>query len=45
MGYKKALLYDHRTFKQNYLSLLKSNHLVIKIFDKTDFIQDQSNYF
>jgi len=37
MEYKKALLYDHRTFKQNYLSLLKSNHLVIKIFDKTDY--------
>ena len=37
LGYKKALLYDHRTFWQYYLSLLKSNHLIIKIFDKTDY--------
>ena len=37
LDYKMALKYDQRSYFQYYLSLLESNHLIIKIFDKTDY--------
>ena len=37
MGYAKALKYDHRTYIQYYLSLLMSNHILIKIFNNNDY--------
>ena len=37
MNYKNAIKYDQRTFLELYFSLLYSNHLLIKIFDKSDY--------
>ena len=37
LKYKKALRYDHRTYIEYYFSLLKTNHIIIKIFDKRDY--------
>ena len=37
LTYIKALKYDNRTYIQFYYSLLKTGHIVIKIFNKTDY--------
>ena len=37
MGFSKAIKYDKRTYWQYYFSLLKSNHLIIKIFNNNDY--------
>ena len=37
LGYKKAFKFDHRTYKQYYLSLLKTKHIFFQIFDKKDY--------
>ena len=37
MEYKKAQKYDHRTYSQYYFSLLKSNHIIIKIWNNNDY--------
>ena len=37
MEYKNALLYDKRTFAEYYLSLLKSNHIIIYICYHDDY--------
>ena len=37
LPYKKALLYEYRSYLQYYISLLKSNHLILRIFAKRDY--------
>ena len=37
LSYKKAIKLDKRTYFNYYLSLLKSNHIFIKIFNKRDY--------
>jgi hypothetical protein len=37
LDYNKAFMYDKRNFFQLYLSLLKTKHLLFKIFDKRDY--------
>ena len=37
LGYKKAIKLDHRQYYQYYISLLKSNHPLFKIFNKRDY--------
>ena len=37
LEYKYALKLDQRRLMQYYYSLLSSNHLIIKVFDKTDY--------
>ena len=37
LGYKKAFLYDKRTFCQYYLSLLFTKHILFQIFNKKDY--------
>ena len=37
LGYKKAFLYDKRTFLQYYLSLLFTKHILFQIFNKKDY--------
>ena len=36
-GYKKAIRLDHRTYFEFYFSLIKSGHLLIKIFENKDY--------
>ena len=37
LSYREALKYDHRNFIEIYLSLLKTNHMLISIFNKNDY--------
>ena len=37
LSYIKSLKYDNRTYVQYYISLLKTGHIVVKIFNKTDY--------
>ena len=37
LSYKKALQYDHRTFWQYYISLMKAKHIIFQIFNKKDY--------
>ena len=37
LNYKEALKYDDRNYFQYYWALLRTNHIVIKIFSKTDY--------
>ena len=37
MPYKDALKYDHRSYIQYYISLLKTNHLLFKVMNKNDY--------
>ena len=37
LGYKKAIKSDNRQYYQYYISLLKSNHPLFKIFNKRDY--------
>ena len=37
LDYKDALKYDDRTYFQYYFSLLRTNHLIVKIISKTDY--------
>ena len=37
LGYRKAIRYDFRNFKQNYIALLFTKHNLFKIFNKTDY--------
>ena len=37
LGYKKAIRLDHRTYFEFYFSLIKSGHLLIKIFESNDY--------
>ena len=37
LDFEEALKYDDRNYFQYYLSLLKTKHLIIKVFNKTDY--------
>ena len=37
LGYRKAIRYDFRNFKQYYIALLFTKHNLFKIFNKTDY--------
>ena len=37
LEYKQALKYDHRTFFEYYCSLLKTNHIIVKVFNLKDY--------